>query len=111
MVRNEEELGAAVTGVLRNYPEVRSACVFGSFARGEQNDSSDVDLLVSIDGRQSYRQNFRLRHDLESALGRSVDIVTTLRGASPYFISELRRDSVCIYESRGPESHRQRRPA
>lgn len=100
-VRNGRELMRAAAPVFRRHPEVKRACVFGSFARGEQTETSDVDFLLSVEGRQTYQQNFLLRNELSEALGRDVDMVTTLRNAPPYFIEELRKDSVCVYESKG----------
>lgn len=50
--------------------------VFGSFARGEAREDSDVDLLIE---RGPYRTPFfpgGLIADLEDLLGRRVDVVT-----------------------------------
>ena len=49
--------------------------VFGSFARGEANDNSDLDLLVEMDQHASLLDRIALIQDLEDLLGRSVDVV------------------------------------
>ncbi len=49
--------------------------VFGSVARGEADDSSDVDLLVSIEKLMGWKF-FGLEPALKEALGRNVDVVT-----------------------------------
>ena len=51
--------------------------VFGSFARGEARDDSDVDVYVEFDeGKRTYDNFFALHEMLENLLGRSVDLVT-----------------------------------
>jgi len=51
--------------------------VFGSFARGEAQDDSDVDVFVEFEGeRRTYDNVFALHEFLETVLGRRVDLVT-----------------------------------
>jgi hypothetical protein len=51
--------------------------IFGSFARGQANDDSDVDVYVEFDDdKRTYDNFFALNELLESALGRRVDLVT-----------------------------------
>ena len=55
---------------------VRSLAVFGSVARDEASDASDVDLLVEFARPVGYFHLFRTRDYLRSILGvRSVDLV------------------------------------
>jgi hypothetical protein len=51
--------------------------VFGSIARGEATDSSDIDLLVDMEPRRSLLDVAGLLIDLEKLLGHRVDVVTT----------------------------------
>lgn len=50
--------------------------VFGSVLRGEATAESDVDLLVSVAGRTSPWFPAGLIDDLQSLLGRKVEVVT-----------------------------------
>ncbi len=51
--------------------------VFGSSARGEARDDSDVDVYVEFDdARRTYDNFFALHERLEKLLGRRVDLVT-----------------------------------
>jgi hypothetical protein len=50
--------------------------VFGSVARGEDTEASDLDLLVEAGARTSLLDLARARNALEDALGVSVDLVT-----------------------------------
>ncbi|MBI2369413.1 MAG: nucleotidyltransferase domain-containing protein, partial [Deltaproteobacteria bacterium] len=50
--------------------------VFGSFARGEAEAHSDIDLLVEFEEGRSLLDHDALVLELEGLLGRKVDIVT-----------------------------------
>jgi predicted nucleotidyltransferase len=54
----------------------REIRVFGSVARGEADDRSDVDFLVSMEPGRSLFDMGGLLVDLENLLGRPVDVVT-----------------------------------
>ncbi len=53
---------------------IRSIGLFGSWARGEASDASDVDLLVDFD-RPSFDAYMDLKFYLEDLLQRRVDLV------------------------------------
>ena len=50
--------------------------VFGSAARGEAGEDSDIDLLVEFEPDRSLLDHAALVLDIEEILGRKVDIVT-----------------------------------
>jgi predicted nucleotidyltransferase len=51
--------------------------VFGSVARGEETENSDIDFLINYDiNKISSWFPVGLIHDLEDLLGRKVDVVT-----------------------------------
>ena len=54
----------------------RNVRVFGSVARGEAGESSDIDLIVEFDPGRSLLDHAALMLDLDELLGRKVDIVT-----------------------------------
>lgn len=58
----------------RRYP-IRRLALFGSWARGEAHDDSDVDILVEVDPSIGLRF-VDLGDELEKALGRRVDLVS-----------------------------------
>lgn len=96
-VRDYTEAKKVIRQVLGAYPSVRRAAMFGSFVRGEQKDSSDVDLLLQIDGKED-REIMDIGYELVEGLGRDVDMLTTLNGAQSSFIESLQREGVRIYE-------------
>lgn len=62
--------------------------VFGSVARGEENENSDVDILVHFRPGASLFDLMDLKEDTEELLGLEVDIVSD-RGLSPLLASRI----------------------
>lgn len=57
---------------------VKKIGIFGSVARGEAKDESDVDVLVEFErGKTSFDNFMDLSFFLESLFGRKVDLITT----------------------------------
>ena len=55
--------------------KVSKAGIFGSYARGEQNGKSDVDILIEIGNWADLIDLARLKIALEKSLKRKVDLV------------------------------------
>ena len=66
----------------RRYP-IRRLALFGSWARGDAQDKSDVDVLVDVDPSIGIRF-VELAEELEQALGRHVDLVS-IRAIKPSY--------------------------
>jgi predicted nucleotidyltransferase len=55
---------------------IKEIGLFGSYARGEQTASSDIDILVEFEkGHKDFFNYMRLKYYLEELLGRKVDLV------------------------------------
>ncbi len=54
---------------------VRRLALFGSMARDEAREDSDVDLLVDFADEATFKGYFKLKFYLEELLGREVDLV------------------------------------
>lgn len=70
--------------------------VFGSVARGEQDDQSDVDLLMDIDEGRSLFDLAGLVLELEKLLGCPVNVVTRKTLRDNPFGTAVRRDMVAL---------------
>ena len=57
--------------------------VFGSVCRGEDQPTSDIDLLVKLDSGRTLLDLIALKQELEDTLGVPVDVVTEA-ALSPY---------------------------
>ena len=70
--------------------------VFGSMARGEQTERSDIDLLVRPAKPKSLLTLVALEREISSALGRKVDLLT--EGAlSPYLRDRILSELQVLY--------------
>jgi uncharacterized protein len=69
------ENAARIRAIIARYP-VRNARVFGSAARGDDRDGSDLDLLVEPTDRTTLYDLAGLKLELEALLGAGVDIAT-----------------------------------
>ncbi len=79
--------------------DVSKIGLFGSMARGEANENSDIDLLVEFSRRGiSLWDVIGLEHQLAEALGRKVDLVTE-GSLSPYLRDRILADLQVIYEA------------
>lgn len=55
--------------------KVREIGLFGSYVRGEQDEQSDIDILVVLEEEATLFDLVRLEMFLEEQLGQTVDIV------------------------------------
>ena len=87
-----------IRNYFKNQPVIK-AWLFGSFARGEERDDSDVDLLVSFDkdAHVSLLRHASILCDLEDLLNRNVDLVNEL-SLYPEVRKQINLDKILIYE-------------
>lgn len=71
--------------------------LFGSYARGDMTDASDIDLRIDKGGIRGIEMGGLLL-DLEAALGIPVDLVTT-GSLSERFLNAIKEDEVLLYEA------------
>ena len=72
--------------------------IFGSIARGEATDESDIDLLVRFSEPISLLKMVALERELSNALERKVDLLTEA-ALSPYLRERIMRERRVIYET------------
>ncbi|SFR11268.1 nucleotidyltransferase family protein [Desulfoscipio geothermicus] len=74
---NIETIKTKAVPIFKNYG-VNQAYIFGSFARGEQNQDSDIDFLIEYDPNADFTlfELVELKYALEEAFHRKVDVVT-----------------------------------
>ncbi len=76
---------------------VQKAYLFGSRARGEETNTSDIDILVELEPMVSLFDFVRMKLQLEDILHLSVDLVSA-NGLSPYVKPYIDKDKMLIYE-------------
>ena len=73
----------------------RNVRIFGSVARGEADEASDIDFLVEMEPGRSLLDLGGLQVELEALLGRPVDVVT-VRGLKARIRSTVLREAVSV---------------
>lgn len=106
MIYTLDELKERITPVAQKY-QLRAVYLFGSYARNEATDASDVDILIDRNG-SIIRGMFDmggLYNDLRESVGKEIDLVTTqtleqqsTQQRTPWFVDSLRREMVKLYE-------------
>lgn len=71
--------------------------LFGSYARGEAKNDSDVDLYIERGKLKSLLQYFAFIDELENVLNCHVDVVTT-GIEDKQFLSAIMQEGVLLYE-------------
>ena len=94
-----EEIKSYIIPVVEKYP-VEKVILFGSYARGDASDTSDVDLVVESGGKMRNSKIFTLGGDLLVALPVRVDVydILEIKDSSPLYNS-IREDGIIIYEA------------
>lgn len=82
--------------LFKNQP-VRRAYLFGSFARGENNSESDLDILVELEHGTGLFKFISIQHQLQIALKMQIDLVSA-NGLSPKIKPYIDSEKILIYE-------------
>ncbi|TVR40589.1 MAG: DNA polymerase beta [Cryomorphaceae bacterium] len=84
----------AIKDVLSAYKPIMIG-LFGSYARGEQNSKSDLDLLVDFDDNVNLLDIIGMEQELSARLGIKVDLVTR-RSLHPRLKEYVERDLIIL---------------
>jgi uncharacterized protein len=87
-----ERLFAESPGLKAKYG-IKSLAVFGSMARGDNQDTSDVDVFVTFEGKATFDRFMGLRLELQDLFGKRVDLLTP-KSLSPAMQAEIRKEAV-----------------
>lgn len=89
-----DRLSAEAPALRRKYG-VKSLALFGSMARGDDREGSDVDVLVTFEGRTTFDNFMGLKLDLEDLFGRSVDLLTP-KCLRPDMQAEIDKEAILV---------------
>jgi predicted nucleotidyltransferase len=91
------ELKQKIKPIFEEY-HITGASLFGSYARGEQKQGSDIDILVNLPIGQSFGmfRMLQMEYALEDALKLNVDLVTP-DGLSPIIYENIKSTLIPLY--------------
>ena len=95
MVYTIEQIRSIAAPIARAHG-VRSLSLFGSYARGEATESSDIDILVDCGAVRSAFQMGGLYADLSESLGKPLDLITTDH-RDKAFLGHIQADQCRLY--------------
>jgi len=75
--------------------------IFGSFARGEQHKTSDIDIAIEFSKRKekSLLDLVHVENELRRIFKRKVDL-GVFSSLSPYIVEDVRKEMHIVYEKR-----------
>lgn len=76
---------------------IKKAFVFGSYARGDYDKGSDVDILVETEAGMDLFAFITLKYQLEELLKTPVDLVSS-KGVSERLSPYIQKDMIQVYE-------------
>ncbi|MDO8741569.1 MAG: nucleotidyltransferase family protein [Candidatus Roizmanbacteria bacterium] len=83
-----QDISNAIIPILIKY-NVKKASLFGSYARGNNNEKSDIDILIEPPEKMGISV-VRLKRELEQVLNKKVDLVS-FNGINRYL-----KDSILV---------------
>lgn len=75
---------------------IKDVYLFGSYARGEANRNSDVDIYCDGGDVKTLWEHSSLEDELKEALGKEVDVVTIGSQMHDFFRQQLEKDMIKI---------------
>lgn len=78
---------------------ILKASIFGSFARGDNTEKSDVDMLVELDSSKTLFDLVELKIQLEKRLNKKVDVMT-YKSIHPLLKKAILKEQKIIYKKR-----------
>jgi predicted nucleotidyltransferase len=76
---------------------VKKASLFGSYARGDQTNTSDIDILIEPSTEMNLISFIALKQDLEDLIKIPVDLVST-RAVKPELRKYITSDLKVLYD-------------
>ena len=105
-----EEIKKMINDIFRKYG-IEKAYIFGSYARGEANKESDIDIMIKKGKLKTLLQLSALAYEIEQILKKQIDIVIeetytedinydseTIKLAKSIFYNEVKKERLNIYE-------------
>lgn len=79
--------------LFKKYP-IKTLAIFGSFARNEQDENSDLDLMVEFNEKVG-SEFIQLADDLEDFLGFKVDLVSK-KGIKERYFAQIKDELIYV---------------
>jgi uncharacterized protein len=97
MILSKEQIQKVVNDYFTKKP-VKRVWLFGSYARGEANEESDLDVLVDIEDDRKIGLRYLTWHEeIEAIINKKVQVVSNA-AVSEYIRPFIDADKLLVYE-------------
>lgn len=93
---NLKNIFKKIVSTLKKYSPVVIK-VFGSFARGDFDDKSDIDLIVKFSDKKSLLDLVKIEYEIQGKTGFKIDLINE-DSLSPYLLKKINKDLKILYE-------------
>jgi predicted nucleotidyltransferase len=87
---------------LKNYKEkasnkynVKRIGIFGSYARGEATETSDIDIVIELDAPELFK-SVHIKKDLERLFAKHVDIIRKRKNMNPFLKKRIEKNVLYV---------------
>ena len=98
MILSIDEIRDKIRPICEQY-KIEKVWLFGSYARGEAREDSDVDLHMKAPKGIGLFGLSGIYADLEEALGKEIDLITRIPEENKIFKKYVAREKILIYDS------------
>lgn len=99
----QDAVALALSDESRNFPAIKRAILFGSFARGNATLESDIDVRLELDKRGPFSlfDLARFQKAVEQRTGRTVEALTAKKISNANLAAAIDREGIVVYEREG----------
>ena len=92
-----EQIRSVVSKLSKKY-NIKTAYLFGSYAKQKATEDSDVDIMIDMSNMKKYKDYFHFCDELENLLQKRVD-VTSEDGIASGMFDTIKNSRVLLYAS------------
>ena len=94
-----EDIVKKASDYFKNQNKVKKAWLFGSYARGDHDIDSDIDIIVHVPAKKSFTlfDLAEIKHQLEKLIPGKIDVVMQ-NAVTPEILKRITPELILIYE-------------
>ena len=92
---SKEKILSKIVSNLKKY-NISKISLFGSFARNDNTNDSDIDIIVNFNERKTLLELAKIERELGEQIGIKIDLLTE-KSISPYLIDIIKLEEKIIY--------------
>ena len=97
MILSIDEIREKIRPICEQY-KIEKVWLFGSYARGEAREDSDVDFYMKVPKEIGLFGLGGIYADLEEALGKEIDLITRIPEENKIFKKYVEREEILLYD-------------